>query len=361
MSHTAASLGEALEPIRVGVAGATGYVGMELIRLLLLHPAFELVMAGSQSYAGQSLSEYNPALTGQTDLVLTAAGPEEFAANCDLVITALPHGVSSAWVSKMHGRGIVLLDHSGDFRFKDLALYEKTYKLTHPCPELLEQAVYGWPEQYRDELKTADLIANPGCYPTCSLTPLVPLLEAGLIEEDSIIIDAYSGTSGAGRSSDPLFSFSEMAENLKPYGVTGHRHQAEIREQLLRLSGNHTQVIFTPHLAPIRRGMLASMYVRPKPGIELSQAELTTLLQDYYKEDCFVRVLSGKQLPQTRPLIGTNHVDIAAVLDQETGCVKLFSALDNLGKGAAAQAIQALNCRYGFPEDTGLTMLPQFI
>ncbi len=344
--------------IRVGVSGATGYVGLEFIRLLLGHPAFELVMAGSRSYAGQRLDSYAPTLRGLTDLVLTEEGPEAFAKNCDLVITALPHGVSSDWVSRMIDSGVTILDHSGDFRFKDLALYEKTYKLTHPRPELLAKATYGWPEAWKEELPGSTLISNPGCYPTCSLTPLLPLVQANLIEGD-IIIDAYSGTTGAGRKADPEYGFSEMGENLKPYGVTGHRHQAEIREQLSRLTGRAYHVSFTPHLAPIRRGMLASLYVKPKQ--EISQEELHNLLETFYQDAKFVRVLPGKELPQTRPHIGTNYVSIQGVVDQENGLIKLFSALDNLGKGAAAQAIQALNVHYGFPEDLGLEMRPQFI
>lgn len=350
--------------IRVGVSGATGYVGLEFIRLLLGHPAYQLMMAGSRSYAGQRLDQYAPTLRGLTDLVLTDEGPEVFAENCDLVITALPHGVSSDWVSRMIDSGVTILDHSGDFRFKDLSLYENTYKLTHPRPELLEQAVYGWPEAWGSKLPGTRLISNPGCYPTCSLTALLPLAKADLLS-GQIIIDAYSGTTGAGRKSEPEYGFSEMSENLKPYGVVGHRHQAEIKEQLSLLTNKENkestdyQVIFTPHLAPIRRGMLASIYVQPSR--EVSQDELTSLLQEFYKDARFVRVLPAKELPQTRPLIGTNYVTISGSVDRENGVIKLFSALDNLGKGAAAQAIQALNVHYGFPEDMGLTNLPQFV
>lgn len=345
--------------IKVGVAGATGYVGLEICRLILQHPALELVMAGSVSYAGQALADYNPAFRGLSDLVLTDAGPEYFAAACDLVITALPHGVSGAWVKTMYGRDTVLLDHSGDFRFKDVAKYEKAYKLSHPCPELLAKAVYGLPEQYREELKTAEIIANPGCYPTCSLTVLLPLLKAGLILPDTIIVDAYSGTSGAGRKADPLYGFSEMGENLKPYAVTGHRHQAEIKDQLERLTGRSVNLCFTPHLAPLRRGMLAAVYAQAAPGLRAEEPE--QCLNEYYKDEPFVRVLKGRQLPETRPLIAGNFVDIKAVYDEETGLVKMFSALDNLGKGAAAQAVQAINIRFGLAETEGLPLMPQVL
>ncbi len=344
-------------PIRVGVAGATGYVGIEFIRLLLKHPAFELVMAGSKSYAGRTLASYAPAFHGATDLILTDAGPAEFTA-CDLVITALPHGVSSEWIAVLADADVMILDHSGDFRFRSQKLYEKTYKLTHPRPDLLAKAEYGFPEAYHDRLPGAQLIANPGCYPTCSLTPLLPFIGEDLLGED-IIIDAFSGTTGAGRKADPEYGFSEMAENLKPYGVTGHRHQAEIREQLERLGAADRKVSFTPHLAPIRRGMLSTVYFRPTRP--LTQENVDELLLNYYEDRHFVRVLCSPELPQTRPLIGTNFVTIAARVDEDNGLIKLFSALDNLGKGAAGQAIQALNVHYGFPETMGLEMLPQFI
>lgn len=345
--------------LKVGVAGATGYVGLELCRLLIGHPNFDLVMAGSVSYAGQRLDEYQASFRGLSELTLTDAKPEAFGEACDVVITALPHGVSGAWVKAMYTSSAVLLDHSGDFRFKDVETYEKTYKLEHPCPELLAEAVYGLPEHYREELKTAKLIANPGCYPTCSLSALVPLLKAGLISPEMVIIDAYSGTSGAGRKADPVYGFSEMAENLKPYGVKGHRHQAEIKDQIQRVTGLEANVSFTPHLAPVRRGMLASIYTKPNGSV--SQDELDRTLYEYYKDEPFVRVVSGRLLPETRTLIGTNFAVVAAVYDAETGFVKLFSALDNLGKGAAAQAIQALNCRFGFAETTGLPVVPQVI
>lgn len=345
--------------LKVGVAGATGYVGLEFCRLIMQHPQMELCMAGSVSYAGQKLADYNPSFRGMTDLVLTDAGPDAFAASCDIVVTALPHGVSGSWVKEMYPSDAVLLDHSGDFRFKDLNKYKKAYKLEHPCPELMEKAVYGLPEQYREELKTAKLIANPGCYPTCSLTVLLPLLQKGLIDAGTIIINAYSGTSGAGRKSDPVYSLSEMGENLKPYGVVGHRHQDEIKDQLERLSGRKVNVSFTPHLAPVRRGMLASISAKAAEGIR--QEDIDCVLNEYYKDETFVRVLGGGLLPQSRPLVGSNFVDVAAVLDEETGLVKMFSALDNLGKGAAAQALQALNIRFGFAETAGLPLLPQAV
>lgn len=346
--------------LKAGVMGATGYVGQELCRLLCEHPYFELVMAGSVSYAGRRLDSFNPAFRGVSDLVLTDREAKDFGRNCDVVITALPHGVSGAKVKEMFDSPAVILDHSGDFRFKDPALYEAAYRLDHPCPELMAEAVYGLPEHYRDELKTAKLIANPGCYPTCSLSLIIPLVKAGLIEPGSIIVDAYSGTSGAGRKSDPLYGFSEMGENLKPYGVIGHRHQAEIADQILRLTGEEVNVSFTPHLAPVRRGMLASIYAAPVSA-SVTQDDLDEALNKYYQDAPFVRVLPAGSWPETRPLIGTNFVDIRAAADAETGFVKGFSALDNLGKGAAAQAIQALNVRFGFPEGTGLPGMPAVI
>ena len=235
---------------------------------------------------------------------------------------------------------------------------EKSYSLTHPNPELLKDAVYGLPEFYREQLKTANLVANPGCYPTCSLVALAPFLKNHLIEEDSIIIDATSGVSGAGRKSDLAYAFCELDESFKPYGAVGHRHTTEIAEQCSFLAGKNSgdiKVTFTPHLAPFKRGMLASVYAKPSAAFsDVSSEKINEIYKDFYKDEQFVRVLSGKTLPDIKAVACSNYIDVNGVYDPETNMIKLFTAQDNLGKGAALQAIQSANVMFGFEETAGL-------
>ena len=342
----------------VSVIGATGYVGAELIRGFAGHPVFRFRHLTSKTFAGKPYSEIYPEFRGIVDNICEELSPEEAAKDSDLVITALPHGVSAGMVPEILKTGARVIDHSGDFRYKDLATYERSYNLTHPNPELLKTAVYGLPEFYREELKTAQLVANPGCYPTCSLIALAPFLKAHLIEEDSIIIDATSGVSGAGRKADLAYAFCETDEAFKPYGVVGHRHTTEISEQCSFLAGKNSgdiKVTFTPHLAPFKRGMLASIYVRPsKAFTEITSEKINAIYNDYYKDETFVRVLSGKTMPDVKAVAGSNYIDVNGVYDPETNIIKLFSAQDNLGKGAALQAIQSANVMFGLPETAGL-------
>ena len=257
----------------------------------------------------------------------------EVAKDSDLVITALPHGVSAKIVPELLASGAKVIDHSGDFRYKDLATYEKSYSLTHPNPEL-------------------------GCYPTCSLVALAPFLKNHLIEEDSIIIDATSGVSGAGRKSDLAYAFCELDESFKPYGAVGHRHTTEIAEQCSFLAGKNSgdiKVTFTPHLAPFKRGMLASVYAKPSAAFtDVSSEKINAIYKDFYKDEQFVRVLSGKTLPDIKAVACSNYIDVNGVYDPETNMIKLFTAQDNLGKGAALQAIQSANVMFGFEETAGL-------
>lgn len=342
----------------VSVIGATGYVGAELIRGFAGHPVFRFRHLTSKTFAGKPYSEIYPEFRGIVNNICEELSPEEAAKDSDLVITALPHGVSAGMVPEILKTGARVIDHSGDFRYKDLATYERSYNLTHPNPELLKTAVYGLPEFYREELKTAQLVANPGCYPTCSLIALAPFLKAHLIEEDSIIIDATSGVSGAGRKADLAYAFCETDEAFKPYGVVGHRHTTEISEQCSFLAGKNSgdiKVTFTPHLAPFKRGMLASIYVRPsKAFTEITSEKINAIYNDYYKDETFVRVLSGKTMPDVKAVAGSNYIDVNGVYDPETNIIKLFSAQDNLGKGAALQAIQSANVMFGLPETAGL-------
>ena len=348
-----------MDSIKVSIIGSTGYVGAELVHGFLCHPDVKLVHLTSQSFKGQLFSDVYPVYRGICDMPLEDITPEEVAKDSDLVITALPHGVSSKTVPVLLENGARVIDHSGDFRYKVLATYEKSYKLEHPHPELLKEAVYGLPELYRNELKTARLVANPGCYPTCSLTALAPFLKAGLIDTSSIIIDAVSGVTGAGRKSDLAYAYCELDEAFKPYGAVGHRHTTEISEQCSFLSGGDgtsVKVAFTPHLAPFRRGMLATIYCRPSEAFaDVSTEKIGSIYKEYYKDEHFVRALPGKELPDVKAVNGSNYIDVNGVYDPDTGLIKLFSAQDNLGKGAALQAIQAFNAMFSLPEQTGLS------
>ena len=348
-----------MDTIKVSIIGSTGYVGAELVHGFLCHPDVKLVHLTSQSFKGQLFSDVYPVYRGICDMPLEDITLEEVAKDSDLVITALPHGVSSKTVPVLLENGARVIDHSGDFRYKVLATYEKSYKLEHPHPELLKEAVYGLPELYRNELKTARLVANPGCYPTCSLTALAPFLKAGLIDTSSIIIDAVSGVTGAGRKSDLAYAYCELDEAFKPYGAVGHRHTTEISEQCSFLSGGDgtsVKVAFTPHLAPFRRGMLATIYCRPSEAFaDVSTEKIGSIYKEYYKDEHFVRALPGKELPDVKAVNGSNYIDVNGVYDPDTGLIKLFSAQDNLGKGAALQAIQAFNAMFSLPEETGLS------
>ncbi len=339
---------------RIGIIGATGYVGMELVRLLSAHRRLELTALVSQSYVGKKFSAVYPSFYHVCDQVLRDLDLDLLAADCDIIVTALPHGVSATVVPELLSRGVRVVDHSGDFRYRDVSVYEKAYKLSHPHPELLAEAVYGLPEFYRKEIASARLVANPGCYPTCSLLALKPLLNAGVIKTEGIIIDATSGVSGAGRKADLGFAYCETDENFKAYGVVGHRHTSEIEQEAGFLVGSHEPLTltFTPHLAPMKRGMLATVYADLQPSVD--PAGLHELFVRAYEHEYFVRVLPVGQYPDTRHVAYTNFADIAVTADARTGKVKVISAIDNLGKGAAAQAVQAINLMAGLPENEGL-------
>ena len=340
--------------MRIGIVGATGYVGMELVRILSVHPQLQLAQLVSHSHAGQRLADVWPAFTRIVDLPLLELDADRLAESCDLVITALPHGVSATVVPELLARGLRVLDHSGDFRYRNASIYEQAYRLKHPRPDLLNKAVYGLPELYRDAIRTARLVANPGCYPTCSLLALKPLLEHQLIQPNGIVIDAVSGVSGAGRKADVAFSFCEVSEGFKAYSVVGHRHTSEIEQECGRMAGldQPLPVTFTPHLAPLRRGMLATVYADLLPDAD--PADLLPAYQRTYKEDFFIRLVPPGTSPDTRQVACTNFADLAVHYDARTGKVKALCAIDNLGKGAAAQAIQAINLMAGLPENEGL-------
>jgi len=338
--------------IKVGVIGATGYVGIEIIRLLQNHPQVSVTVAVSQSFVGQKISDVYPSLKNICDLECQGLDMDCIYDKADLFITALPHGISKQVIPYLIEKGKRVIDHSGDFRYKSVEVYEKWYKTRHEMPELLSKAVYGLPELYREKIKNAQLVANPGCYPTCSILGMAPLLANKIIDTKNIIIDAVSGVSGAGRKTDLPYQFCEVDENFKAYGVATHRHTSEIEQELSLIAGENITLSFTPHLAPMKRGMLCTAYANLKR--EISARELVDLYKEHYKGEFFVRVLDEGKLPETKFVAGSNFIDIGLVVDKRLDRVIVISALDNLMKGAAGQAIQDLNIMYGLPEQTGL-------
>lgn len=339
--------------LKLGIIGATGYVGAEVVRLLSLRKEIEITTVVSNSFVGQPYSSVYPSLRGVFDKTCDALDIDDIAKKADFFITALPHGVSTDVIPSLLEKGKRIIDHSADFRFRDVAVYEKWYKAVHPAPHLNHQAVYGLPELYRDKIKDAQLVADPGCYPTCSILGIAPALSQKLVSPKGIIIDAASGVSGAGRKSELPYAFCETDENYKAYGVSNHRHTPEIEQELSCIANEEVIISFTPHLAPIKRGMMATSYLTlTKDG--LSTADVHALYEEYYKNEPFVRILPVGQLPETKFVAGSNYIDISVVVDQRLNRLVVVSALDNLGKGSASQAIQALNLMAGFIETEGL-------
>jgi N-acetyl-gamma-glutamyl-phosphate reductase len=334
--------------MKVAIYGATGYTGHELLRLLVLHPAAEIVCLMTSSHAGQNIRQIYPDLW-QDLPVLTEEGIPE----ADVVFCALPHGLTAVRARDLLKNGLRIIDLGADFRLSQ-ADYEKWYGLTHPAPALLSDAVYGLPEFYRAKIAGTQILANPGCYPTASLLALRPLLKAGLLEPRSLIVDAASGVSGAGKSIKADYLFAEVNENYRPYAVSTHRHTPEIEQELSLAAGTEIVLQFTPHLLPMTRGILATIYASPQPGV--AEADLRAAWQDAYAEETFVRILPAGVWPQTKMAYGSNMAFLQLTLDQRTGRVVIVSCLDNLLKGATGQAVQNLNIMYGLAEDTGLGM-----
>lgn len=336
--------------IKAGVLGATGYAGIELVRLLSIHPEVELKMLVSHSFAGQKISDIYPNFRGILDMECTSLDIDA-AARCDVVFTALPHGASKEVIPKLYEKGLKIIDLSGDYRYDDPKVYEQWYKEAHSSPDLLAVSVYGLPELHRQQIKASRLIGNPGCYTTCSILGLAPLVHKRLIALDNIIIDAKSGVTGAGRSTALDYSFCECTENTKAYKIGTHRHTSEIEQELSNLAGTPILLSFTPHLIPQKRGILSTMYANLKSPA--TTQELIALYQDYYKDEYFVRVYETG-LPETNHVAGSNFVDIGLVVDARLGRVVVCSAIDNIGKGAAGQAVQNMNLLFGLDETTGL-------
>ncbi len=338
--------------INIGIIGATGYVGIELVRLLSSHPVFNITHVVSRSFAGKKISDVYPNLNGVFDMVCTKLDMDVITKDTDLFITALPHSVSSKVIPELLKRGARVVDHSGDFRYRNVDVYEKSYKIKHQAPDLIKSAVYGLPELYRSKIKDASLVANPGCYPTCSILGLAPLITNNIIDPDRLIIDAVSGVSGAGRKTELPYQYCESAENFKAYKVSTHRHTSEIEQELGLLAGKEIKVSFTPHIIPAKRGMLCTMYADLKKSF--SAQDLITLYRGHYGNEFFVRVLDEGKLPETINVNGSNYLDIGLVVDERLNRVIVLSAVDNLVKGAAGQAVQVLNIMLGIGENTGL-------
>jgi len=338
----------------VAIVGASGYSGEELVRLLLSHPNTELAAVTSRQYAGQTLAQIFPKFAHHPrakTLRFTEPKAEVLAGQAQVVFLALPHGVAAEYAVPLLRLGCQVIDLSADFRVRSAAVYKDFYAHDHPAPELLGQAVYGLPEVYRPQIRKASLIASPGCYPTSILLPTIPLLKAGLIEPAGIIADSLSGVSGAGRKAELDYLFVECNESARPYGIPKHRHLSEIEQELSVAAGKQVTIQFTPHLIPVIRGILTTLYLTPKGA---TADQVAACYRAAYANEPFVRLLEGKALPDTKNVIGTNVIEIAWRHDPRTGRLIVMSAEDNLVKGAGGQAIQSMNLMCGFPETAGL-------
>ncbi|TWU55074.1 N-acetyl-gamma-glutamyl-phosphate reductase [Rubripirellula reticaptiva] len=333
--------------IKVGIAGATGYTALEVARLLMAHPEAEVVAATSRAEDGNTLAEVHPSLAGRCDVPIENLDAKTIAGKCDVVMCCLPHGASAETVHALVQHDVRVIDFSADFRLSSLEVYEKWYGVKHPWPERVGKTVYGMPEFFADEIATADVVANPGCYPTSAILPLSPLVKSGLIETTDIIVDSKSGVSGAGRSAKVATLYCETNESIAAYAVGSHRHGPEINDLVSRIAGAPVQTLFTPHLTPMDRGILSTIYVR-KNGHSVD--EMMQCLRDQYAGSPFVNVVD--HLPATKHVAGTNYVQMT-VRDCGDRAV-LVCVIDNLAKGASGAAIQNMNVMFGKPETMGL-------
>lgn len=349
--------------VKVGIIGATGYAGNELVRLLMGHKDVEIKWYGSRSYIDKKYAEVYQNMFEIVEDNCLDDNMEELASKVDVIFTATPQGFLAGVLTEEILSKVKIIDLSADFRIKDVRTYEKWYKIEHKSPQFIEEAVYGICEINRDKVKGARLIANPGCYTTCSILTAYPLVKEGLIDPDTLIIDAKSGTSGAGRGAKLPNLFCEVNENMKAYGVTNHRHTPEIEEQLGYAAGKEIVVNFTPHLVPMNRGILATEYAtlnKKADGTLPTYEEVKAVYDKYYKNEKFVRVLEKDICPETKWVEGSNYVDVNFKIDERTGRIVMMGALDNLVKGAAGQAVQNMNLLFGFDEAEGLNLVPMF-
>jgi len=340
--------------INVGIFGGSGYTGQELLRILLAHPAVRVTVVTSRRYAGQPVADVFPSLRDVTDLTFVDADAQAVAGQCESVFLAVPHGEAMAVVPDFLAKDVRVIDLSADYRLRDPVIYETWYR-QHTSPDLIADAVYGLPELYRDEIRTARLIANPGCYPTGAILGMAPLIRQGLVDSSNIIVDAKSGTSGAGREAKIDTLFCEVNEGFKAYKIFSHRHTPEIDQELSIAAGDTVRVLFTPHLVPVSRGILTTMYASMARPVSSSMLE--ELYHTAYGAEPFVRVYPTGRYPNISFVRGSNYCDIAWAVDADMKKVVIITALDNLVKGAAGQAVQNLNIMNGFDEDAGLRLL----
>ena len=344
--------------IKVGIIGATGYAGGELVRILTGHKEAEIKWYGSRSYIGKKYADVYRNMFQIVDAECMDDNMEELASQVDVIFTATPQGLCASLVNEEILSKVKIIDLSADFRLKDVKVYEEWYKIEHKAPQFLEEAVYGLCEINREDVKKARLVANPGCYTTCSILTAYPLAREGLIDMSTLIIDAKSGTSGAGRGAKLPNLFCEVNENMKAYGVANHRHTPEIEEQLGYAAGEKVVLNFTPHLVPMNRGILATEYA--KLTKEASWEDVKAVYDRYYGNEKFVRVLGQDEYPETKWVEGSNYVDIGFKIDPRTNRIIMMGAIDNLVKGAAGQAVQNMNLMFGLEESEGLDLVPMF-
>ena len=338
--------------IKIGIVGGTGYTGVELLRILARHPEAQLAAITSRKETGMPVAEMFPSLRGSVDLKFS--DPKEAGlAKCDIVFFATPNGIAMTEAQALLAADVKVIDLAADFRIKDIGVWEKWYGMTHACPELVQEAVYGLPEVNRDAIKGARVVANPGCYPTATQLGFLPLVEAGVVDDQNLIADTKSGVSGAGRKAETHILFSEASDNFKAYGVSGHRHLPEVRQGLARAAGHEIGLTFVPHLVPMIRGIHATLYGRLTKEIDLQ-----ALFEARYANEPFVDVLPAGSAPDTRSVRASNLCRIAVYRPQNGNMVVVLSVIDNLVKGAAGQAVQNMNLMFGLPETTGLNHVP---
>jgi len=345
--------------VNLSIIGATGYVGLELVRILCVHPNIRLQKLVSQSYVGKKFSDIYPSLRSRCDIECTELNINELAKSSEIVITALPPEASKDIIPALLQLGVKVIDHSALFRYKDPKVFEKVYKSEHNLPALQAKSVYGIPELYREQIKDATLIADPGCYPTCSVLGLAPAINSELIDLSSIIINAVSGVSGAGRKEELAYGFCEIESNYKAYGIANHRHTSEIEQELSLLAGTDINVSFTPHLAPFKRGMLATIHTNLTDAAiasGVSTEKVLEIYKEYYKDKQFVRIMPLGTTPEVKYVAGSNFIDIGVIVDLRVKRLIIVSAIDNLLKGSAGQAVQALNIMMGIDEGTGISV-----
>ncbi len=344
--------------IKAGIIGATGYAGNEIVRLLLGHKNVEIKWLGSRSYIDQRYSSVYQNMFRLVDAACMDDNMEALADEVDVIFTATPQGLCASLVNEGILSKAKVIDLSADFRIKDVKVYEEWYGIEHKAPQFIEEAVYGLCEINREAIKKARLIANPGCYPTCSTLSIYPAVKEGLIDPDTIIIDAKSGTSGAGRGAKVANLYCEVNENIKAYGVASHRHTPEIEEQLGYAAGKEIRLNFTPHLVPMNRGILVTAYA--SLAKDVTYEEVKAVYDKYYENEQFVRVLDAGVCPETKWVEGSNYVDVNFKIDPRTHRLIMMGAMDNLVKGAAGQAVQNMNLLFGFPDNEGLLQVPMF-